>query len=595
MSEVNTGSLQSIAREVDAPTLDASVHDAASAQSHEIALWFLLNEDTGELQAHYDPAANRPVNNSVLKEALLDAGYGNFKLDDNAVSDFLAHSRSSKEVLIWVIGRRRDAECNLDLADDLMGAYLTIVPAEGGRSITTMQVDELLRLNKVSYGILHQEIAKAIALGSCENLLIARGDPPNEGIPTNFKSLLDEKKEELSHVDDKAIVKFRDLSHLLIVQPGDRLMQRFPPIQGTNGIDITGQVAFPKALPELHFGHDYPGAAPADDPDVLVALIEGQPVLTGHGVMVNPVIEVPNVDMSVGNIVFDGTLHVNGDVIAGMSIKVTGDVIIRGTLEAADVEAGGNVAVSGGVIGHGDSRPGATALPADTARIRCKGSVQALFVENAHIEAGDSIYIDRSARQCELIALNDIVVGKAGSKISQIIGGVTQARHMIQALVMGAPSGVKTRLLVGIDPFADEAILNKQRILQKKNEELEKLLMLIKFFKANPKKADAATMAKISSTGQMLTTEIAVLNQELTQLNENLKCDEDAHIEMGKTVHFGTEVKIGKQVWVAKDDMPGTTLGLTDGQIVSGYQPKEKTKPKDESTFKQSQGPAKFG
>lgn len=593
MSVVKNDLLEGDLLTVAEPPADETSLNVAINDGQDLALWFLLNDETGELQVHYDPAANRPISLPVIKEALLDAGYGGFKLEDKAVSDFLAQSRGCKEVLIWVIAHCRDAECEVELADDLMGAYLTIVPAEGGRAITTQQVDELLRLKKVSFGILHHEIANAVASGKCEKLLIARGEVPNEGIPTKFISLLDEKREELAHVDDNAVIKFRDLSHLLIVQPGDRLMQRIAPIQGTNGIDITGQVAFPKALPDLHFGHDYPGAAPADDPNILVALIEGQPVLTGYGVMVNPVIEVPNVDMSVGNIVFDGTLHVNGDVIAGMSIKVTGDVIIRGTLEAADVEAGGNVAISGGVIGHADSRPGATALPADTARIRCKGSVQALFVENAHIEAGDSIFIDRSARQCELIALNDIVVGKVGSKISQIIGGVTQARHSIQAMVMGAPSGVKTRLLVGIDPFADEAIANKQKILQRKKEELEKLVLLVKFFKANPKKADAATLAKISTTGQSLTTEIAVLNQELTQLNENLKCDEDAHVEMGKTIHFGTEVKIGKQVWVAKDDMAGTSLGLVDGQIVSAYQSKEKTKPKVESTF--NSGPAKFG
>ncbi|MBI3228844.1 MAG: DUF342 domain-containing protein [Burkholderiales bacterium] len=572
----------------------ASVADEIPNE-HNVAIWFLLNEDSGELQAHFDPHAHRPINQTILKESLADAGFADFKLDDNAVNDFLAHSRSAKEILIWVIARRRDAEVMLDVADDLMAAYLTIVPADGGKPITTQQVDELLRFNKISFGILHAEIAQAVAAGKCDNLLVARGEQPNEGIPTRFKSLLDEKRDELSHVDDGAVVKFRDLSHLLIVQPGDRLVQRFPPIQGTNGIDITGQVAFPQPLPDLHFGHEYPGAAPAEDPNILVALIEGQPVLTGYGCIVNPVIEVPNVDMSVGNIVFDGTLHVNGDVISGMSIKVTGDVIIRGTLEAAEIEAGGNVSVSGGIIGHADSRPGATSLPADTAVIRCKASVQALFVENAHIEAGDSIYIDRSARQCELIALNDILVGKTGSKISQIIGGVTQAKHMIKAMIMGAPSGVKTRLLVGMDPFVDEAIANKQRALQKKKEELDKLVMLVKFFKANPKKAEPSTMAKIASTGQMLTQEIAILNQELQQLSENLKCDEDAHIEMGKTVHFGTEVKIGKQVWIAKDDMPGTTLGLVDGQLVSAYQPKAKDKEKQEATFKQGAGPVKFG
>ena len=564
----------------------------SAEQTHEVALWFLINEDTGELQAHFDPTLNRPINMSMLRQELDVAGLADFKLDENAVNDFLAHARSSKQVLIWVIARRRDGECSLRLADDLMTAHLTIIAAEGGKSVTAQDVDELLRLNDVSFGILHQEIAALLAAGECEDAVIARGEIPHEGIPTSFKSLLHEKELELSHIDEKAMVKFRDLSHLLIVQPGDRLMQRIAPIQGTTGIDVKGQVAFAKPLPDLHFGHDYPGAAPSpDDPDILIALIEGQPVLTGFGVMVNPVIEVPAVDLSVGNIVFDGTIHVNGDVISGMSIKVTGDVIIRGTLEAAEIEAGGNVAVSGGIIGHADMRPGATGLPQDTARVRCKGSLQALFVENAHIEAGDSIYVDRSVRQCELIALNDIVVGKAGSKISQIIGGSSQAKHLIKAMVMGAPSGVKTRLQVGLDPYVDQIIAQKQKLLQKKNDELEKLLKLVMFFKANPKKADPATITKILSTGQMLRDEVAVLNQELLQLTENMNVDENASIEMGKGVHFGTEVRIGKQVWIAKDDMPGTTLGVVNGQIVSGFTP---SKPKDEEPTI-VQGPARFG
>lgn len=568
---------------------------AALAERGPGALWFVLNEASGELLAHYDPATQTPLSPAAVKEAAREAGLDKFKLNEHALNDFVAHARNSKEIVSGVIAVRRDAECSLRLSEDLMVAYLNIVPAEGGREVSSSDVDELLRMAGVTYGILHQEIADALAAGSCEDAVIARGQLPLEGIPARFISLLEERREELTHVDDHAVVKFRDLSRLLIVKPGDKLMQRIPPVQGSSGIDIKGQVAFAKPLPDLHFGHEYPGAAPADDPDILVALIEGQPTLTGYGVMVNPVIEVPVLDLSVGNVVFDGTLHVHGDVIAGMSVKVTGDVIIRGTLEAAHIEAGGNVAVGGGIIGHADARPGANHLPADTAVVRCKGSVQALFVENAHIEAGDSIFIDRSSRQCELIALNDIVVGKVGSKNSQIIGGVTQAKHMIRAQVMGAASGVKTRLQVGMDPYAEEVIAHKQKLVQRKTEEFDKVVKLLTFFKANPKKADPTTLPRIISTGKQLQEELAILNQELQQLNECLKVDEDAHIEMGKAVFFGTEAKIGKQVWIAKDDMAGTTLGMVEGQLVSGYQPKKKPTPeKEEHTFVKD-GPTGFG
>ncbi|WP_338849629.1 FapA family protein [Massilia sp. W12] len=566
----------------------------SDANAHQIALWFLVNEESGELQAHYDPAANQSLTQVMLRNALQDAGLDGFKLIDSAVNDFLAHAQKTKQILIWVIAKRRDGECRLRLSADLMQAYLTIIPPEGGVAVTSQDVDAVLRQLGVTYGVKHQAIADAVALGECEDVVVAEGDVAKEGVPTQFINLLDEKREQLSHIDENAVVKFRDLSHLLIVQPGDKLLRRVPPIPGVNGIDIKGGVAFPQALPDLHFGHDYPGAAPhPEDPDLLIAQIEGQPVPTGYGMMVNPVIDVPQVDLSVGNINFDGTLHVHGDVIAGMQIKVSGDVIIQGTLEAAQIEAGGNVAVSGGIIGHADLSPGASSLPADTARVICKGSLQALFIECAHIEAGDSIYIERSVRQCELIALNDIVVGNPGSKNSQIIGGSSQARHMIKANVMGAPSGVKTRLQVGLDPYAGKAIVQKQALINKKNEELDKLIKLLKFYKANPKKADPAVMAKIISTGQLLQEELAVLNQELAQLNEGLQVDEDAHIEANRAVFYGAEARIGKQVWVAKDDMGSATLGLVDGQLVTGYVPKKKEEKKEPE--KVQRGPARFG
>jgi hypothetical protein len=566
----------------------ASAPDAGSR-----ALWFALSEETGELQVNFDPNGNRPPNMSMVKQALADANLGLVHLDDAALGEFVTHARSTKDILIWVIGKCRDAELSMRVSDDRMTAWLTLIPAEGGERISLVVLNGLLRANNISHGILQHEIDAALACGACEDLVIARGDPPVEGVPARFESLLDAKQHALSHVDESAVVKYRDLSHLLLVQPGDRLMRRFPPVQGTNGIDITGQVAFAKPLPDLLFGDDFPGAAPdPHDPDLLLAVIDGQPSLIRHGVTVNPVIEVPGVDLSTGSIKFEGTIHVNGDVISGMRIEVTGDVIIRGTLEAAEVIAGGNVAVEGGIIGHADARPGAHVLPADTARIRCKGSLQALFIENAHVEAGDSIFVERSTRQCELIALNDIVVGKNGSKVSQIVGGVSQAKHLIKALVLGSAAGVKTRIQIGFDPFVDEQIASNERQMQKKVEELDQLQKLVAFFKLNPKKGAGGIAEKVEATRRQTMFDINKHMVAAAKLAEQGGVDEDARVEISKTVHYGVEVKIGKQTWQATDDMPGTAIGLQEGRIAIGLPP---VKEVQEATMKPTPGSPKFG
>lgn len=589
-------------QEQDAETVDAHVADdaavnaalaeAEAAMPRPPALSFLVDETSGDLQARFDPDSAQPVPNiGVIKEALAEAGFGDMHRDDGAIHDFISHARSTKEPLVWIIGKRRDAEFFLTVDEGFLCARLTLVRAEGGKPISLVAINGALRERGINYGLAHLEIDAALAAGECENLVIAKGQFPEEGTPARFISLLEEKRQQLSEVDESAVIKFADLSHLLLVNPGDKLMRRIAPIPGKNGIDIRGQVAFPTALPELTFGEGFAGAAPdKDDPDLLLATIDGQPVLVENGVTVNRVIHVADVDLSTGNIDFDGTVHIDGDVIAGMIIKVTGDVIITGTLEAAHITAGGNVSVGCGIIGHADTRPGHNALPADTARVRCKGSVQAMFVEHAHIEAGDSILIERSVCQCELIALNDIMVGKHGSKFSHIIGGITQAKHLIKASVVGASSGVKTRLVVGSDPFLDDEITVKNKIIRGKMDEVDKLLKLILFLSQNPKKNVGGLGNKVNATRAQLLGDIEVVNAEIAVLKAREGLDEDARIAVDKTVHYGLEVQIGTQVWHARDDMGGTILGMQDGQIMTGLEMVKKAETESEKTLTGAKG-----
>jgi uncharacterized protein len=539
-------------------------------------LWFVLNEESGDLQVNFDPDGHTPPNPMIFKQAMAEAGYGEIALLDGQLNAFLAAARTTKQVLTWVIGKRRDAEVTLSFDPDWIWASVTIVPAQGGKPATMVMINELLRQHQICHGILHTEIDAILAKGACENRVIARGDMPVEGQPVRFESLLDQKQHELSHIDELAVVKFQDLSHLLLVVPGDPLMRRIPAVQGSNGINIKGEVALSRTLEDIQFARECPGAALSPtDPNLLIATLAGQPKLlpSGMGVVVNPVVTVEKLDLSVGNIDFEGTLHVDGDVIAGMKIKVTGDVIIRGTLEAAEVIAGGNVSVDGGIVGHADMHSGAHGLPKDTARILCKGSCQALFIENAHIEAGDSILAERSVRQCELIALNDIIVGKPGSKLSQIVGGTSQAKHLIRVLTLGSSAGVKTHIRIGHDPFADSQVEAKQQALKGKHGELEQVRKLIAFFKANPKKGEGGVGLKVSATQAQLVADIGRGMLELEELKQKVALDEDARVEVGKMVYYGAEIKMDTKTWQAKEDLPGTIIGWEDGHVVSGISP----------------------
>lgn len=533
------------------------------------ALSFSLNEGNGALLGHFDPAGGAPIPDAVtIRQTLTKKGWGDFHLDDKAVEAFVAACRKAEQPVDMVVGARRDGEFALKVDDDLMTAWFTLVPAQGGHPVTPAELGEALREEGIIVGILHDEIKAAFAAGHCEQLAIARGNPAQEGAPTRFESLFDQEKEQDSDEHDLDRIKYADLCHLLLVKPGDHLMRRVPPVQGKSGMNIKGHPVLPQPTPDIPFRNDLKGAArDPGDPNLLVATAGGQPVRLDNGVMVNSVIEVLDVDLSTGSIAFEGTLHVGGDIKAGMKVKVTGDVIVNGTVEAAEITAGGNVAVRAGIVGHVDTRPGAHALPDTTARIICEGSVQALFMEAAHIEAGKSILISRSSRQCELIAGEEIVVGKGSSKTGQIIGGRTQATLRVVTGVLGASSGVKTHVQVGFDPYLEKQIADKDLEFKRKCEEIDRVVKLLAYFKQNPKKGEGGVAEKVEATRRQLMVNIDDLTAELKVLRDKVQLAEQARVEVGGEIHYGTEIRIAQQFWQAPDDMGCATIQMEGSKI----------------------------
>ena len=534
------------------------------------SLSFILDENSGELHADWVPTDDLPaVDMGTLTQALASNGYSEFQFYDDALQAFVSKSQAATTSVTMALGKRRDGEFTLRLEKDLMTAYLTLTPPRGGRTVET-QLTRAIQDRGIVFGILDGQLRAALAAGWCEDLIIAQGIAPQQSIPTRFESLLAEKDLKLAPVDESAVIQYADLAHLLLVAPGDRLMQRVPAVIGASGTNIKGETVLAKPIVDVPFNATLQGAAPApDDMNLLLATSAGQPTVIKDGVSVNPVIEVANVDLSTGNIRFDGSIRVNGDVKAGMQLIVSGDVIITGMMEAAEILAGGNVCVKGGVIGRAIISADSHTLPAATAKIRCKGSVQAQFMEHADIKAADSIMVNDGVRQCELVAGNEIIVGKTGSKAGQIVGGRAQAANNIKAVSLGSSAGVRTQVQVGVDPFLDQELKEKAELLQRKLGEMDRVLKLIAFFKKDPAKAAGGIGEKVEATRRHLADEINTVVTEQSLLNaKNLTVDH-AQVSVGKMMHEGVEIHIGKQAWqVARISGPCTVL-LLDGKITA--------------------------
>lgn len=528
------------------------------------ALRFEFRDDNGRLIAHYDPAGTPcPLDRENFLAAIADAGFGALYVKDDAIERIASMAKDAQAPFILEVAERRNGRCEVIVSDDKMTAWLNVFPPFGGANATREQVDAALAEREVVSGIQNDEIVGAIADGKCERRRIARGRPAQPGVPTSFESLLPKARKRGPRVNERGRADYREVSTLVIVHPGDDLMRRTPAKPGIDGENILGEAIPAPPIEDIPWSEKMVGAAPSEsDPDLLVALRSGQPVLMNDGVEVEPTITLPSVDLVSGNIEFDGTVNVTGDVSTGMQIHATGDIFVNGTVEAAEIEAGGDIVVRAGVIGHADKRGGAT-----PARLTSKGNINVRFCENTVIRADGDIQVDTVAVHSELTAAGRIIVGKPGERRSQIIGGVAQAGTTLAAGTLGSSAGVRTRLSVGYHPGANNELAGlririEQNELQRDN--LEKIIA----FKPDKAGRDLSEMkAKAERTLAACMEEHAAMLARVEELKESMQIADNAEVAVGQAIHPGVELQLGNASWKNLDTLGKGVLKLNEDRV----------------------------
>jgi uncharacterized protein len=524
----------------------------------DTALILRLGEDNQRLLAVVEPGTDRPpLDAAVVREQLAAQGLSNLYVDEDALARLLTAYAESTERIELPIGERRNGACIVDVVEDKSVASLTLVPPYGGDPVTADQIHDALKTAGVVAGILPDEIEAALAEGSAADRVVARWQNVKDGEDATFVRLVPEPEERRPHADEHGIIDYRDLGQMAAVRAGDPLMRRIPATAGENGYDVSGRVL--KATP----GRDTPfsplikGATvdPADA-NLLCAAISGRPIVGPTGVSVEAVVVLPNVDISTGNVDFDGSVNVQGNVDSGMHIRTTGDVFIGGSVGAARITAGGKVVVKGGVIGGGEDDASAE----DRAVICCQGLFQASFLEYAEIESSSEILIDDHCMYSTLAAGPRVVVGGPGSKTGQIRGGTVSAATLVKAVTFGSPVGVKTTVRVGFDA-----------------QHRARLIVVEKDIEANEKReADlrkAVADHHYEKDEQALATvveQLGRLREEASQIKGYSTHAAGARVVVDRNIHSGTEIHIDNRCWTSHDDHANGVFRLREGEIVFG-------------------------
>ena len=537
---------------------------------------FELSKDQKSLLAVYDiPKDNElTINSNWLQEQLKQNGYDKLELLEEGIDKLINAFKQNQETSGSVcIAERKDATVSIIISRDKMNAYLTIEPAKGGKKVSLDQVKRALAEKGIRHGFIPEAIKSAILKGECEESLIAAGKPVENGEDAKFICLLPEIKIRTPQVAENGNVDYRDLGEILVVHPGDKLMRREPATQGKASKNIFGEVVMPRQGKDHKFAKGLEGVTTdPNDPNLLIAAETGQPIIVENGVKVENTMSVGDVNLSTGNIIFDGSVIITGDVENGMKVDATGDINVGGMVQSAELKAGGDIVVKGAIIGHGDVWDKNGNLNEETAKINAKGSITAKFTENAYLKAENNIFIQDWVIKSELYAVNEIIVGSKNAKKGQIIGGKVASDLLVKAMRIGSSSGVKTIVRAGKEVDANKELDKITSAIAKQNQALKELHKLMASLKNNPTKQAKEMLKKSLKTRQHMEEELIDLQARKSILKKEQKRAENVRVVVEQTVYSGSVIQLGKFEKAIKDDRGKRSFVLENGEFtqVSG-------------------------
>lgn len=493
-----------------------------------------LTETDGQVFLRQQPAAGRPpVDVAMLHALLQEAGFGQCLVNEDAMAAAAADCNGAQTPTVVQVAERRDASLQIEIAPDEMAVQVSLVPPTGGKPITLDDIHQALHDAGVVFGIDEAALIHACEVGKVEHLPVASGEPPQDGRDTGFDALLTLTADRAPKVGDDGLIDYREHGNVLVVHPGEALMRRIPPTPGVAGHTVKGRELPARPGLDESFAPGLTGARPAStDPNLLEAATVGQPVLVDHGVMVEPVLRVAEVNMATGNIHFDGTVEVGGEVTHGMTVQATGDIMVRGTVDGGILQAGGDVHVAGGIIAQ--------------SRVQAQGAVSARFAEASSIRAGTVIALDDMALGCELESLNQIIIGEKVPQRGRLVGGSATAMMLLRVPLLGSNKSGTTVVKLGANAELEAQMQALNARLEKEKATEENLQKLGKHLVAtgDPKGMLARLKASWKQAVQTWSKSLA----ERRALEEQMALTLQARVEVVQGVDGAVDLYFGSKL-----------------------------------------------
>ena len=228
-------------------------------------------------------------------------------------------------------------------------------------------------------------VVKAICDGTTSGdiVTLAKGVMPQAGADGWYEFFFDTNVKSNPALMEDGSVDYQNAKWFELVKKGQTVAVYHEAQEGTPGYTIMGESLATKK------GKEKPiltgsGFQILEDKKTYIAMENGKIELKDNRLVISSLLVLDDVTSATGNVDFDGSIYVRGNVGQGVSIHATRDVLVDGYTESSVIEAGGDI-----ILKKGNNASGRGFL-------RANGDVMGMFFESARVWAGGKV----SANYC---------------------------------------------------------------------------------------------------------------------------------------------------------------------------------------------------
>ncbi len=425
----------------------------------------------------------------------------------------------------------------LEISEDQMLATVRFyAPSETGARMTINEFLSDLRYKNIISGIQMGDVQDHFQSDGlyCSDLLVAKGKPARNGRDAEIEYLFNTDLRVRPTMNEDGSVDYFNLNVINHCHVGDVLARIIPEDEGEYGMNITGARIKPRDVKKAVLKYSN-HVELSEDKMSISSMVDGHVMLVEDKVFVSNIYEVENVDISTGNIEFNGSVQVNGNVASNFTVYASGNVIINGVVEGAHISAGGNIIIARGMNGMSKGV------------LEAGGNIVAKFIESATVSAEGYVNAG-SILHSEVTAGDEVVVdGKKGF----LTGGHVRAANKICVKTLGAGMGAHTVVEVGVNPTLKAEYIALQKEVTDIVNDIKAAQPILLNFAEKRSKGVGFSQEKlnyikaVAKNMELNKQKLVEKNNKLQDLQEIFTNQHRATIEVTGEVYPGTTIVIG--------------------------------------------------